>query len=143
MDAESAGHLRLLSIFHYVLAGLGGLASLLPVLHIALGVAMLTGSLGPDENAPPEAFGWLFVGFGAFVMLMGFGCVALFVIAGRSLARRRHWTLCMVVAAIACAFFPIGTALGVLTIVVLAKPQVKAAFGEVAGAPPAPSAPSP
>jgi hypothetical protein len=49
-------------------------------------------------------------------------------IAGRCLARARHWTFCVVMAAISCAFFPFGTVLGVFTIVALAKPEAKELF---------------
>jgi disulfide bond formation protein DsbB len=48
--------------------------------------------------------------------------------AGRCLAQRRRYLLCMVVAGIACIFMPFGTALGVFTLVVLSRPAVKAAF---------------
>ena len=52
----------------------------------------------------------------------------LVALAGSFIARTRHWTFCIVVAAVSCAFFPFGTVLGVFTIIVLSKPDVKAAF---------------
>lgn len=129
MDDATRNHLRLLSIFHYVLAGLAGLFSLFPIVHIAMGVAMISGALDRGSaSPPPPAFGWLFVAMGVAFMLVGFGYVALVAVAGRFLARKRHWTFCVVVAALSCAFFPFGTVLGVFTIIVLAKPEVKAAF---------------
>ena len=54
-------------------------------------------------------------------------CVAL---AGRELARHGGYTYCLIVAAIECLFMPFGTALGVLTLIVLMRPSVKAQFGE-------------
>ena len=134
LDDRARDPLRLLSIFHYVLGGLGALFSLLPIVHIGMGIAMITGALDRGSpSPPPAAFGWIFVAMGAAFMLAGFGYVALVIVAGRFLARTRHWTFCMVVAALSCAFFPFGTALGVFTILVLAKPEVKAAF-EAGGA---------
>lgn len=134
MDTTTENHLRLLSIFHYVLAGFGALLSLLPVVHIVLGVSMLAGGF-EGKDAPPPAFGWVFIALGAMVMLMGASYVVLVTLAGRFLSRRRHWTFCVVVAALSCALFPLGTALGVFTVIVLAKPEVKAAFeaGAVSG----------
>ena len=133
MDAESAGHVQLLAIFHYVLAGLGLLFSILPAFYVAIGWAMLTGAFafgGRVANPPPPQVGWLFVAFGVAMMIVALGFVVLLALAGRFLARRRHWTYCLVIAALSCAFFPLGTALGVFTILVLSKPQVRAAFGQ-------------
>jgi hypothetical protein len=131
MDAATAINVRLLSIFHYVLAGLGALFSLFPGIYIAMGVAFLSGKFPPAKGTigPPPQLGWLFIAFGVAFMLAGLGYVVLVVLAGRFLGRSRHWTYCMVVAALSCAFFPFGTVLGVFTIVVLSKPEVKAAFG--------------
>jgi hypothetical protein len=132
MDAESAGHVRLLAIFHYVLAGLGLLFSLLPVFYIAIGWAMLTGAFafgGKAANPSPPEIGWIFVAVGVALLLVALSFVVLVALAGLFLARTRHWTYCVVIAALACAFFPLGTALGVFTIILLSKPEVKAAFG--------------
>jgi hypothetical protein len=49
-------------------------------------------------------------------------------VAGRMLQRRRGYTYCVVMAAIACAFTPIGAVLGVFTLIVLLRPSVKALF---------------
>ena len=38
-------HLRLLSIFHYVVAGLAALFALIPVFHLVFGIAMVSGAL--------------------------------------------------------------------------------------------------
>lgn len=127
MDPTTENHLRLLATFHYVLAALSALFSLLPVVYIAVGVAMLSGAMD-GKDAPPEAFGWLFVIMGALAMLIGATYVVLVVLAGRFVSGRRHWTFCIVVAAISCAFFPFGTVLGVFTVIVLSRAEVKGAF---------------
>jgi hypothetical protein len=121
--------LRLLSIFHYVLAGLSALFGLLPLIYVGFGAAILSGRLDGGKGGPPPPFlGWFVIGLGLFLMALAFLYVAGLIWAGRSLARRRSWILCMVVAGISCAFAPLGTALGVFTIVVLARPEVKALF---------------
>jgi len=129
MTAPPREHLRLLAIFHYVLAGVAALFSLFPLLHVALGIGMVTGRLGPPgRGGPPDFFGWIFIGLGAALILMGLGYAALVAVAGNFLRLARNWTFCMVMAALSCAFFPFGTVLGVLTIVALSKPEVRALF---------------
>jgi hypothetical protein len=50
------------------------------------------------------------------------------VLAGEMLRRQRGYIYCMVVAALACAWFPWGTVLGVFTFLVLCRPSVKELF---------------
>jgi hypothetical protein len=141
MDTQTASHVRLLSTFHFVLAGLAVVGSFFPALYVAMGWALLAGTFPGHSGAtpPPPQLGWVFVGIGVVLMLAGFAYAALLLLAGRFLARRRHWTACVVIAAISCAFFPFGTVLGVLTIVTLVKPEVKLAFE--GARPPAPPPP--
>jgi hypothetical protein len=120
--------LRLLSIFHYVLAGLTALFSLFPLLYVGMGAFFISGVLKDEPNPPPAFIGWFIIAIGAFFFLLILAeAVALFF-AGRFLAQQRHWLFCMIVAGLSCASFPFGTALGVFTIVVLSKPEVKALF---------------
>ncbi len=121
--------LRLLSVFHYVLAGLTGLFAVIPVLYMGLGIVFVAGVLDEGQPHPPPAFiGWIFVAIGLFLLLLALGFVVALIFAGRSLARPRHWLFCMVMAGLSCAWFPFGTALGVFTLVILSKPEVKALF---------------
>ena len=53
-------------------------------------------------------------------------CIA---IAGRKLSRRTGHLYCMVIAGLECMFMPFGTVLGILTILVLIRPSVRAKFG--------------
>ncbi len=75
-------------------------------------------------------FGWLFIVVGAMAISLGWTLALLVLIAGRQLAARRRYTYCLVVAGLECLFMPFGTVLGVFTILVLARPSVKALFGE-------------
>ncbi len=59
---QDSEHLKLLSIFHYVTAGLAALFSCIPFLHFWLGIMMVTGQLEPSDPAL-EIFGWFFVVF--------------------------------------------------------------------------------
>jgi hypothetical protein len=146
MDAQTASHVRLLAIFHYVLAGLAVVGSFLPGLYVAMGWALLSGTsfVGKNSNAtpPPPQIGWIFIALGVALMAAALGFAVLVLMAGRFLSRTRHWTYCIVTAALSCALFPFGTILGVFTIVILVKPEVKAAFegGRPAAPPPPPYA---
>jgi hypothetical protein len=131
--------LRLLSIFYWVLAGIAVLFSLLPLLYVGMGVAMLRGQFA-GSNPPPPFIGWMMIAIGAAMMAIGLGYVVLIALAGRFVARTRYWTFVIIVAALSCAFFPFGTVLGVFTIIVLSRPDVKALFQPqpLAPAPPPP-----
>ncbi|WP_426804103.1 hypothetical protein [Stenotrophomonas sp. SrG] len=134
LSLEDASHLRLLSIFHYVVAGLTALFSLFPLIHVGIGIAALSGAMPIESNggaaSPDETrlFGWMFIGIGSFVILCGLTLAGFMAYAGRCLARQRRHTLCLVVAALSCMCMPLGTVLGVFTLIVLLRPAVKAAF---------------
>ena len=125
-DAEQV---RLLSIFHYVVGALAGLCSLFPVVHLVVGIAMLTGRMS-DMGTESEArlFGWLFVVAACLVIAIGLTFAVCIILAGRFLARHVYYIFCLVMAAVECIFMPFGTVLGVLTIVVLQRPTVKQMF---------------
>jgi hypothetical protein len=128
-------HLRLLSIFHYVLGGIVGFFACFPCIHVAVGVLMVTGRMpSGGSGPPPQAFGWVFVIMGSVFILLGWTLAILLLIAAGRLRKRRGWTFCFVVACISCLFMPMGTVLGVFTILVLSRETVKAAFGQVRAA---------
>ncbi len=126
-SAQELDHLRLLSIFHYIVGGVTALLSLIPVIHLMVGLAMVTGKL---EGADPEArlFGWFFVVFAGVFIACGMTLAGFIVYAGRCLQQRRRHMLCVVVAALSCMMMPFGTVLGVFTLVTLTKPSVKVLF---------------
>ena len=128
---EDEQHLRLLSISHYVVAGLAGLFSLLPVFHLVIGLGLVSGSL--ETNDEWGSVLGLFLAVIAVVMIaVGLCFAACLALAGRFLAARRNRTYCLVMACLACMFVPLGTVLGVLTIIVLMRDSVRDQFG-VAG----------
>ena len=128
-DAE---HLRLLSIFHYVVAGLAGLFSFFPLLYAGMGGLFLWAAQHPSFNQnnqpPPPVLGWIFIGLGMFGFLIGLTMAIFILLASRALAHRKRYTLALVVACIECLFMPFGTVLGVFTLIVLSRESVKALF---------------
>jgi hypothetical protein len=123
-------HLRLLSIFHYVVAGVAALFALFPIIHLVFGLFILLAPKGFEHKGEPApAFiGWLFVLFPALLMVIGWAFAAFVLAAGRFLAQRKHYMFCLVMAAVECMFMPIGTVLGVFTIIVLMREPVKQLF---------------
>ena len=128
---QDAEHLRLLSIFHYVVAGLAALFACLPVFHLIVGLLMLTGvgEFGGQEPFVPLV-GCFIVAFASFFILAGWTFAVCLALAGSFLAKRRHYTFCLVMAALACMFSPFGTVLGVFTIVVLVRESVREIFAD-------------
>jgi len=129
-ETAEAEHLRLLSIFHYVVAGMAALFACFPLIHLALGLFMVIApeKFGPPKDQPPAFIGWFFVAFAGFFILAGWTFAALVLTAGRFIARRKHYTFCFVMACIECMFMPFGTVLGVFTIIVFIRQSVKALF---------------
>jgi hypothetical protein len=126
LDSE---HLRLLSIFHYVVAGIATLFSLFALIYLAMGLAIVFGRLDPaSKNPPPPLVGWFFVLFAIAWIVSGLTFAASVAYAGRFLEQRRRYLYCLVIAGVECMFAPFGTILGVFTIFVLVRPSVKEAF---------------
>jgi hypothetical protein len=128
-DAE---HLRLLSVFHYVVAGLAALFSLFPLLYAGMGGFFLWAARHPSINQngqpPPPFLGWIFIGIGMFGVVLGITIAIFILLAGRALSNRNHYLLAFVVACLECLFMPFGTVLGVFTLIVLSRESVKQLF---------------
>ena len=128
-------HLRMLSIFHYVLGALGCVFACFPLIHMVLGLVLVFApdKLGTHSGSPPPPFlGWLFLGVGLTFFLVGQSISICILVSGRCLAKRSKYMFSFVVGCIECMFMPLGTVLGVFTVVVLSKGSVKALYG-VAG----------
>jgi len=127
--SEDLEHLKLLSIFHYVAAGLLALFSLLPLFHFIAGITMLEWSAEkPSDAIPGLIAGGCLAMLAAVWMVIGLSSAACLAAAGHFLARREHYTFCLAVAGVSCLFMPVGTILGVFTILVLVRPAVRALF---------------
>jgi hypothetical protein len=127
---QDEDQLRLLSIFHYVVAGLAALFALFPIFHLVFGLMFI---LSPQEvegkgNLPPAWLGWIFVIMASVLMTLGWTFAGFVFAAGRFLARRKRYLFCLVMAGIECIFMPFGTVLGVFTIIVLMRKSVKQQF---------------
>lgn len=169
MNTPVREHLRLLSLFHYVLGGIGYLMSLIPCIHLAIGIFFLVAPEEAFQTPPPRAveaspeadgetarpaapqpvpafpaklFGAIFTSIASVLILGGMTFSTCVVLAGKRLAALRSHTFCMVVAGIECLLMPFGTVLGIFTILTLIKPEARALFGlpEEGGTPATPAA---
>ena len=121
-------HLKLLSIFHYIVGGLAALFSFFPVIYLILGILFLISPHRMGGNPPPPFLGWIFTILGGGIMLMGWAFAVCVILIGRFIAKRKHYIFCLVISGLNCLFMPFGTVLGVFTIIVLVRPSVKAMF---------------
>lgn len=127
-------HIRLLAIFHFIYAGLILLGSLLPVFWILV-ASIWWPELASEARREPTmmpaiatgALGMTFVGFW---IVLAWIWAAVLIAAGRSLFMQRRHTFCMVVAAVACLNVPLGTVLGVASLFVLNREDVRGLFGD-------------
>ena len=130
MVNQDEEHLKLLSILHYVWGGLAAFGVCFGGLYAIIGggiMAFAPQAQGP--NGPPAAVGGIFLVIGCFIVLLAGTVSVLTILAGRNLARREGYTFCFVMACLSCLSVPLGTALGVFTIIVLLRPSVKQMFG--------------
>jgi hypothetical protein len=127
---QDQDQLRLLSILSYAYAGIGVLSAPIPAVFVAIGALLIANpsAFGGGKNAPPAFVGYLFALLGAFAVVMALALAACSFLVGRFLAQRKHRVFCMIVAGANCMHVPMGTALGVFTLIVLSRPSVKAMF---------------
>ena len=127
-----ADHLRLLSIFHYIGAGIAVLGLGFLAMHYFFFHAFLDNpDLWKNQKGavppPKELFallGWFYVVFGAWLAA---SCL-INVLSGVFLGRRKYRAFSLIVAVIDCIHIPLGTVLGVFTIVVLLRPSVREVY---------------
>ncbi len=132
MNNEDIKHLDLLSLFHYIFGGITALFSCLPIMHVIIGLSMISGKLFEESNGSesPAFFGWMFVIIGIAAIILGLSIAVCMIIAGGKLKRRKNRVFCMVVAGIECIFMPLGTVLGVLTLIALNKKSIQEIFAQ-------------
>ena len=128
-------HLRILSILYYVWGGLSALGACFLGAYAVIGGTILT-AVSQSEREPAAAWAGIviFLVMGTLFLLVA-AVTWLTILTGRYLAQRRRYTFCLVIAIITCLSVPLGTVLGVFTLMVLQRPSVKQLFGQTAPAP--------
>ncbi len=122
-----ADNLDLLAIFHFVAAGLSLIGIAFLAVHYTFMHAFLFNPKMWEHSKqappPPELFAvlkWFYAVLAIWFVASGI----LNLISGFKLRARQGRTFSLVVSAINCLHLPLGTILGVFTIVVLSRPTV-------------------
>ena len=131
-------HLRMLRIGYFISGATAGLFVCLGLFYMAMGMTF-GGFMDSIPTAPGEPsfdstkfpLGF-FVVVGAVVALIGAAITTLRLYTARCLGRRKSLWFCHLTAALSCLDIPWGTALGVLTFLLLSRPSVRAMFEGVA-----------
>lgn len=128
---QDRDQLHILTILHYIFAALGVFGLCFLALHYVAFAAFLEVPQIQDDLAeqqfPFEIFDRLPLLYGFFAIL-GMLHIVLNIVAGLGIHRRRWRTFCIVVAAINCMQMPLGTGLGIFTIIVMLRPSVRDRF---------------
>jgi len=121
-------HLQLISTFHYVVGGILVFFACMPLIHFSVGIAIMSGALDGANNAnqgPPVFFGAIFAVMGALFFIIGQALAWLIIYSGKQIKKREHYTFSFVLACVMCMFMPLGTILGIFTIILLSKESIK------------------
>jgi lysylphosphatidylglycerol synthetase-like protein (DUF2156 family) len=113
--------IKLIAIYHFVMAGLCLLGGLFALLALVLPLVL--------SPMPVEAAGIILIVMGVvFVVLLG--VALLYLVVGVGLWRRREWSrwAALVLAVLGLLNFPVGTVIGVLVLIFLVRDDVVAAF---------------
>ena len=123
-------HLKLLAAFHWVGAAFSVLGLLFVFVHFLLMRSLILHphSMGKATNPPPPEFMNVMVAIYVLMVLTLVGFAVLNVLSGFFLRGKKHRGFSLFVAAANCIHVPLGTVLGVFTIIVLIRPSVVAAY---------------
>ena len=126
-------HLDLLAVFHYILGGMIAFIGCFPLIHLAIGIFISFGLFaapqqGSGANPLPAVAGLFFIIVPSLIITAFWATATAVIFAGRYLKARTHYTYCFVMAVVLCMFTPLGTILGVFSIIVLSRESVKELF---------------
>jgi hypothetical protein len=131
--SKDESDLNTLGILHYVWTGLLGCTSIGVVAYFLLFAAVFASAppSGPHGAHDQEVAAGI---MGIMGVIMGILMIPMFVahlLAAAGLRNRTRYVLVLVMSGMACLSVPLGTGLGIWTILVLQRPSVKALFGRV------------
>lgn len=126
---EQKNNMELISTFHYVWGGLKLFAALFVLIYVFFGLGLIFG--GVETGDPGMQIGGIFMLlFGIVLTLIIVALGIMSILCGKYLRERRNRMFCLVMSGLACANAPIGTMLGIFTILEIEKPEIKKEFEE-------------
>lgn len=125
-------YLNLSGLFHFVVAVLAALFASFPILQLLFGLSFIADvPKYAATNTFPFPFLLLplaFILIPAAMIVIGWMFAIAVALAGYYIRKRRLYRFCFAMAAIETVFMPFGTALGILTILLLSKWSVRTMF---------------
>lgn len=127
-EHENNEHLNLLSIFYFVFGGMSLLVAFVLLIYAAvIGAVFSSPAIRQSMDASEPAVGYIFgvvsiVFLVIFVLVLAIGILQ--IVAGFKLRQKRNRIFNLVIGILALPSFPLGTALGIFTIIVLSRPSV-------------------
>jgi hypothetical protein len=126
-------HLRLVALGYMISAGFAFLFAFFGIFYSVIGivtsVSLAHAPASSRTGLPSPVFaGWIFAGVGLFIFISAISVAILRFFAARYIKQRKSRTFCMVIAGLSCLEFPYGTAIGVLTLIVLGRKSVVRLF---------------
>lgn len=127
MNGQDEKNLDLLANLHLILGILTALMACIPIIYLAIGIAIFVGATNGGETAP-RIVGLVFIILALLIILAGWALAVLIIIAGRKMKKRESFNYCITVAFLECLIMPLGTVLGIFTILNLNKDTIKEMF---------------
>ncbi len=129
MRAKDESDLNLLSVLHYVWTGFLGCSAVGIVAYFAMIGAIVANEPSRGHAHDQEVAAGVMVVMGVVMALVMLPLFILHLLAAAGLKKRTRYMLIFVMSCFACLSVPLGTGLGIWTILVLQRPGVKALFG--------------
>jgi len=126
-------HLKILSVFHYIVAGFVGLMSCMFLLQVALQLLMVVMSIA-NHNSSSTVVSLVMLMVPSGFLLCGWTMAFLMYKAGKLLPQHQRYSFCLTIACLMLIIIPFGTVLGIFSLIVLLRPQVKEMFAARAAA---------
>jgi len=135
-SSKDEEHLKLLSIFHYVLVVFAVLGMIFLFIHYMIFYTVFNNPKiieqmqknQPDQALDPREFlaifKWFYIFMGGCFLLCAIGNF----LSGWYIREKMHRTFSLFVGGLNCLLVPIGTVLGVFTIIVLSRESVRALY---------------
>lgn len=131
---DDVRYLNLIAVFHIIVGFVAGIFSCLPLINLSMGLSMLSDI--PKMIVQDVAFSPLavvpimFTLLPILIVVIGWMFAIAVSLNGYYIKNRLWHTYCLVVGGVETIFMPFGTILGVFTIILLTKPNIKKLFDQ-------------